>query len=208
MSQRPDPPYESALAGQRVRLRPVGPEDYERLYAWASQHAEAPFWCERRGPRSFAAFCREREADAPHERTSMLVEWRVSARPIGWIAADDLASDLADDLASEFASERAAHERECALVFYLTPAARAFGGADEALALFLDHVFATLAVDAVHIEVVARNVATELLARRLGFAEEGRRPRQWVIEHRAYDVLRFGLRRDVWEAMPRRNPLP
>lgn len=190
MSERPGHPHESLLVGLRVRLRPVGPADYPHVYGWARQHPEAHFWREQRHALSFEDFCSERQANSVRELNAMLVEWRTSGRPIGWISARD----------------RAPHARSCALVLCLTPAARAFGGADEALALFLDYAFATFWLDEIHIDVLELNVATELLARRLGFEVVGYLYQQWMIDDQYFNVVRLGLRRAKWEAARRRLP--
>ena len=174
------------LSGQRVQLRPVGIRDYPVLFRWATNHMEAHYWRERRELPSVEAFGIERQEALAHELSSMLVQWRHSGAPIGWISAHDYV----------------ARTRRCALTVYFTPAARAFRGTDEALALFLDVLILVFSLDKVTIDIVKNNEATQLLVERLGFVEEGRTIQQWMYDDRDVEVVRYGLPRATWR-LPR-----
>lgn len=177
------------MSGQRVRLRPVGAPDYPALYRWASSRAEAHYWRARREPPSFAAFCDERREAVARELISIMVQWRASGAPIGWISAHDCVEQT----------------RCCALTVYFTPEARAFGGTDEAMALILDVLFLVFSLNKVTIDIVKSNEATLLLVERLRFVEEGRLRQPWMYHEGDVDVVRYGLSRATWLSLRARD---
>jgi [ribosomal protein S5]-alanine N-acetyltransferase len=88
--------------------------------------------------------------------------------------------------------------RRCELGYWLVPSARGRGIATAAVSLVLGWLFGELGLLRVETATTTENVASQALARRVGFIEEALQRRRDVERGRRVDVIRYGLLDDDW----------
>ena len=80
------------------------------------------------------------------------------------------------------------------------------GYMSEALRALLDHALGAGGLRRIEAEIDSHNDASNAVARRLGFALEGRLRQRWTGKGRTYDTLLYGLLRDDWTGATRGRP--
>ncbi len=175
------------LEGPTVRLRPLGTNDYSRLFAWYDDpEIVAPF--DRflvDDPESFRRSI-ESAADDP---TSLAPRYGIERRK-------------EQDLVGTVGHYRAHPVLEYVDVWYLLgePSARGRGIGRESVGLLVDHLFRTTAVERVGATCDVENVASFRLAEGLGLRQEGTLRSALYHHGRWHDVLVYGITRAEWEA--------
>ena len=171
------------LSGDRVELRPLGPEHLE------------PFW---------------RAVNDPELRrltgtTAMFTRDGISSWLAARSAADDrldLAIHRLDDDA--YLGELALLDLDAAnavadvRISLGHPDLRGHGYGREALALLLDHAFDAIGLHRVGLDVLAFNTGAIRAYERLGFRHEGRRREVLDVDGHRHDCLLMGLLRTEW----------
>jgi RimJ/RimL family protein N-acetyltransferase len=179
------------LQGQRVVLRPLGPE-----------HAEA-FWSSlpdpegRRLTGTHTEFHRD-EIDAwlatrsqQVDRLDLAIHHRDDDRYLGELALIDL------DPANESAGIRIA-------LASTTIAGKGYGS--DAIRTILAHAFDTVGIHRVHLDVYAFNTHAIRTYERLGFTHEGRAREALLWDGVRHDALQMSMLRPEWEAAHARHP--
>jgi len=88
--------------------------------------------------------------------------------------------------------------RRCELGYWLVPQARGVGLAGAAMSLAIGWLFGELGLLRVEIATTLENVASQDLARRLGFTQEALQRSRDIDRGRRVDVVQFGLLREEW----------
>lgn len=178
------------LEGPRVRLRPVGPEDLKRTFAWYNDpEIVAPF--DRFSVDTFDEF--ERSVHEATDDPTSLAPWFVVALKEG-------------DLPIGFVGHYIPHPvLEMIDVWYVLgdPAARGKGYASEAVGLLLTHLFDTTPLPRMGATVDVENRPSVALLERLGFTREGVLRSALFHHARWHDIAVYGIMRDEWGAKAR-----
>jgi RimJ/RimL family protein N-acetyltransferase len=170
------------LTGERVTLRPVRPDDVERLYewrvdlaTWGHQTDEAPY------PMTLEAYRRGHEEAA------------TTGKNVSWAA--EVGGTLVGR-AGMFAFDELARNAEVGLGF--GPGHRGKGYGREVLGMLLDFGFTHRNLHRIWLECTATNEAAIRCYAAAGFVEEGRlREHAWV--GGAYvDMVRMAVLRSEW----------
>ena len=180
----------TVLEGTRVRLRPLAPEEFARVFAWYN----------------------DPEIVAPYDRFSVDTFDAFSAAVRA--AADDPTS-----LAPRFAIERLDEAKVVGTVGYYRAHpvlefmdvwyvlgdrdARGRGFGKEAVRLLTDHLFATTALERMGATCDVENVASYRLLEGLGFRHEGTLRSALYHHGRWHDVRVYGITRSEWAAKVR-----
>ena len=176
------------IQGKRVTIRPLEPEDAAILTKWWNSHetmSHAGFPCGLM--RSLASIEEEVLAECKKatyaDRRRMLI--CQEERPIGEIS---YSSWDRRNRSVEFGIKIAMEED------------RGKGWGSEALGLWINYLFATLAVDRIHLSTMPDNLSAHALYRKLGFQEYGR-ARKAYFDARAndyVDMVLMDLLREEW----------
>jgi RimJ/RimL family protein N-acetyltransferase len=93
------------------------------------------------------------------------------------------------------------HSRRAEVGFWLVPAARGRGVASAAVTLALSWAFETYDLLRMEMTTTPENPAVPVLARRLGFIEEGVLRARNVERGKRVDIMWFGLLREEWRGV-------
>ncbi len=173
------------LHGQRVVLRPLGPE-----------HAEA-FWRSLADPQmrrltgTHAEFRRDQidawlaDRSTQHDRLDLAIHRRTDDRYLGELALNEL------DPANESVGVRIA---------LASSEMTGKGYGSDALRTILTHAFDTVGIHRVHLDVYACNTHAIRTYERLGFTHEGRARDALLWDGVRHDALLLSILRPEWEA--------
>lgn len=160
----------------RLKLRPARIEDLEAIHAVLS-HPEAMRWW----------------STPPHDEIEQSQDWLE-----GMIA--NTAAGAADFIIER--EGRVIGKAGCwkapDVGYILHPEAWGQGFASEALGAVVDHVFATMDIDALNADVDPNNAASIRLLERLGFTNTGEAKATWHVGGQWMDSLYYGLKRADW----------
>jgi RimJ/RimL family protein N-acetyltransferase len=180
----------TTLDGPSVRLRPLVPADYPRLFGWYNDpEVVAPF--DRFSVDTMDQFVSSVEA-APFDTTSLapryVVELRDTPGPIGFVGHYDPHPIL-----------------EYVDVWYVLGdrAARGKGYGREAVRLLIDHLYSSTPVERVGATCDVENTASYRLVEGLGLRREGTLRSALFHHGRWHDVYVYGITRAEWLARPR-----
>ena len=169
------------ITGERVTLRPVRPDDVERLWAWrvdlatwGDQTDEAPF------PMTLEAYRRWRDEAAQKPNVEFAVE--VGGELVG--------------RGGLFAFDELARNAEVGLGF--GPDHRGKGYGRETLRLLLEFGFRRRNLHRIWLECTATNERAIRAYRAAGFVEEGRLREQAWVDGRYVDMVRMAVLRSEW----------
>ena len=175
------------MAAPEVKLRPLRPDDRDRLLAW------------RNSP-EVAAYMYTDHQITPDEHARWFAGIEGDARRAYWIIEVDGAPV---GLANLYDIDRA--NGRCAWAYYLAdPATRGQGVGSYVEYWMLEYVFEGLKLAKLWCEVLASNAAVIRLHQKFGFSEEARFRRHVVKAGEPQDVVGLGLLAEEWaEARPR-----
>jgi len=180
----------TVLEGSLVRLRPLGPGDCSRVFAWYNDpEIVAPF--DRFSVDTFDAFSAA-VASATDDPTSLAPRFAIEARDGGKVVG-------------VVGYYRAHPVLEYTDVWYVLGdrEARGRGFGREAVRLLVDHVFASSAVERVGATCDVENVPSVRLLEGLGFRHEGTL-RSALFHHGGWhDVRVYAVTRAEWAAKAR-----
>jgi RimJ/RimL family protein N-acetyltransferase len=182
----------SALEGATVRLRPLVPEDYGRLFAWYNDpEIVAPY--DRFTVDTMDSFVAAVEA-APGDPAAVAPRFVVERRdPPGAIG---------------FVGYYRAHPiLEYVDVWYVLGdrQARGHGFGREAVGLLIDHIFGTTAIERVGATCDVDNAPSYRLLEGLGLRREGSLRSALYHHGRWHDVYVYGVTRSEWADRRRRG---
>ncbi len=180
----------TVLEGPTVRLRPIVPEEYRRVFSWYDDpEVVAPF--DRFLVDDLESFARAVEA-AGNDPASLAPRFGVERRSEG-------------DLVGAVGHYRAHPVLEYVDVWYLLGerSARGRGVGREAVGLLVDQLFRTTSVERVGATCDVENVASYRLAEGLGFRLEGTMRSALYHHARWHDVRFYGVTRSEWSARSR-----
>ncbi|MGA8303555.1 MAG: GNAT family protein [Thermoplasmata archaeon] len=178
------------LEGPSVRLRPLVPSDYPRLFGWYNDpEIVAPY--DRFSVDTLDGFVSAVES-APEDPASLapryVVERRGKPGPIGFVGHYEAHPVL-----------------EYVDVWYVLgdPSARGKGFGREAVRLLVDHLYDSTPVERVGATCDVENTASYRLVEGLGFRREGTLRSALFHHARWHDVYVYGVTRAEWRARPR-----
>lgn len=176
-------PQAEELIGERLSLRPVGPEDLGRVQQWLVDREVGryllPVWSllpTARGGRV------ERLYTAP-DGVHFAIVLRRGSRPIGICAL--------------FGIDWIGETAEVGIVIG-EKALWGQGYGPEALSLLLDHAFGTLGLRRVFLHVQASNTRAIRAYEKVGFVHEGRLRIAQLFFGKGAEILVMGLRAEAW----------
>ncbi|MDQ1713899.1 MAG: hypothetical protein QOE45_3349 [Frankiaceae bacterium] len=171
------------LSGERVTLRPIRPDDYERLYAWRMDVATFIATSEKPAvPTTFADFTEtlDRKTRDPKDA----VEWGV-----------DVDGSLVGRAAMYAIDELS---RNAAVGLTLGPEHRGKGYGRDVLTVLVDYAFRHRNLNRVWLQVLATNDAGLRSYAAAGFVEEGRLREQAWVDGEYVDEVRMAVLRSAW----------
>jgi len=175
------------LEGTKVRLRPLEPAEFRRVFEWYSDpEAASPF--DRYVTDTFEGFVRSL-GEAASDPASLAPRFVV----------EPLSSPGAVGVVGHFVSHPVLESVE---LWYLIgdPKSRGLGYGKEAVGLLVDEVYRTSAVARVGISCDVDNVPSCRLAEGLGFRREGTLRAALFHHGRWHDVHTYGITREEWAA--------
>jgi RimJ/RimL family protein N-acetyltransferase len=188
------------LEGERVVLRPYGPEDAQALWEAVAESREAlepwlPWVRGYRGPEDARAYCA-----------------RARAR---WLLREDLPVAIFDRQDGGFLGGTGLHRIDWSVPcfeigYWLRRSVWGQGYAQEAVRLLVRLAFGVLAAQRVEVRVDPRNARSLRVPEALGFVREGvlRRVAPGGPEGQAADRVVFALTADDWPRVPWAAPGP
>ncbi|MDW8319624.1 MAG: GNAT family protein [Anaerolineae bacterium] len=178
--ETPQPP---TLAGQRLLLRPVTPEDYPVLHRWETDVATLYLWQPQTALLGYEEFVERRRSGNQGLHVQLLVTEREGGQPVGTVFSFDVS------LVNGYGS----------LGIYLEPGCVGRGLGVEAGYLFVGYLMAYYPLRKLYTDIYAYNERSLRLADRLGFVVEGTlRAHRWF-DHRYWDLYKLALYREAWE---------
>lgn len=171
-----------ALAGERVRLRPLALRDVDALFALHSDPRVMRYW-------SFVPWTRRQQAV---DHIGRLVRDREVTELYPWVATL-VGADTAIGTCSLFAVQRD-HARSV-IGYSLSPEHWGKGHASEMARLALRFAFESLQLNRIEADVDPLNVASCTLLERLGFRREGYLRERWRVGGGVQDTALYGLLR-------------
>jgi RimJ/RimL family protein N-acetyltransferase len=182
----------AVLEGTLVRLRPLAPADYPRVFAWYNDpEIVAPF--DRFSVDTFDAFSAG-VASAAGDPTSLAPRFVIEPRDTGKVVG-------------VVGYYRAHPVLEYTDVWYVLGdhEARGRGFGRESVRLLTDFLFATSPLERVGATCDVENVPSYRLLEGLGFRHEGTLKAALFHHGRWHDVRVYGVTRTEWEARPSRE---
>lgn len=172
------------LTGERIRLVPLGPQHAEALFESLREPESARLTGTHQTftRAGIDAFCAGREGR--DDRLDWAVEDAVSGEYAGGLAVNDIDAD------NETAGFR----------IDLVPAYRGRGIGPEAIELMLRHLFESVGVYRVGLEVYAFNPRAQRSYEKCGFVVEGRVRGALLWDGERVDAILMGLLRADWQA--------
>ncbi len=174
--------HKPTLVGPRVTLRPIGPEDFEELWAdLGDQEA-------RRLTGTHAEFTKEqierwvRSRAAQSDRLDLAVTDSASGEWLGELAILDWDPD----------------NRSCGFRIALSARGRGRGLGPEAMVLVTDHVFEHLPINRIGLEVFDFNTRAIAAYERVGFVREGVLRQALCWEGAYHDAIVMSMIRQDW----------
>jgi RimJ/RimL family protein N-acetyltransferase len=169
----------------KARLRPLEPGDLHRIFDWYSDpEVVSPY--DRYFTDSFESFARSIGA-APSDPASLAPRFAIEPVEGGGVVG--------------VVGHYLAHPvLETVEVWYLVgePSARGKGLGKEAVALLVDRLYETSAVERVGITCDVENTPSVRLAEGLGFRREGTLRRAFFHHSRWHDAFQYGITREEW----------
>jgi len=166
------------LRTARLVLRRASPDDLEPMHAILSDPRAMTYW-----------------SHGPHESLDRTREWLEAMIGSPPELSDDFVVTLDGRAIGKFGAWRLPE-----FGFILSPDHWGRGYASEAMAAFLDHVFARPDVDHLTADVDPRNRASLALLMRHGFTESGRASGTWETHIGLCDSIYLRLARESWRA--------
>jgi UDP-4-amino-4,6-dideoxy-N-acetyl-beta-L-altrosamine N-acetyltransferase len=169
------------MTAPRVELRALRPEDRDRLLAWRTSPAVAPYMYSDHaiGAEEHARWFAGLEAD--QRRAYWIIE--MDGEPVG--------------LANLYDIDRA--NRRCAWAYYLAePQVRGKGVGSFVEYLMIERVFGDYGLEKLWCEVLASNEAVWKLHQSFGFEIEARLRRHVVKAGEPHEVIGLGLLKEDW----------
>lgn len=177
------------LAGPRVQLRAMRPNDVAALFALQSDPIGMRYW-------SYPPLTDIAQAQAQFEKNERNTR---EGNCLPWAIA--LASDDAMiGTCSLFAIDTT--HRRAMLGYALARAYWGRGYAQEALRLALGHAFGALALHRLEADIDPRNTASTRLVERVGFTREGLLRERWFVGDDVQDSVLYGLLARDYAATP------
>lgn len=175
------------MAAPLVELRPLRPEDKDRLLVWRNSPDVAPYM-----------YTDHQISQAEHDRWFSGIEG--DQRRAYWIIQMD---GEPVGLANLYDIDR--HNARCAWAYYLAePSVRGKGVGGYVEYLMLESVFGEFGLSKLWCEVLTSNPAVIRLHQKFGFKEEALFRRHVLKDGELQDVMGLGLLADEWaEARPR-----
>ncbi len=168
-----------SLETKRVRLLPLTESHLSLLHQWRNSPTFLSNCTNRRNTLDYDTFLRELDGDFYRDRhEQFVVQRRVNDELIGTVYSYNL--NKADSYAF--------------ITIFLKDGRRHAGYGIDAIALFLQHLFATHSLFKVYMEVYEYNTAALSAIKKIGvMTEEGRFRKQRLWHGIRYDVLRFTI---------------
>lgn len=188
MSAQTIPPV-PALAGARVRLRPLRESDADDLFALHSDPRVMRYW-------SFPAWTERKQAV---ERLAQLERDNAQSEFYTWATTIADADRLAGTV-SLFALNRAHLRAE--LGYALASPAWGKGYATEAVRLAIAFAFDSIGLARLEADIDPRNEASCRLVERVGFRREGLLRKRWHVAGEITDSAMYGLLREEYVDAP------
>lgn len=186
----PSIPPMPALAGARVRLRPLRLDDADDLFALQSDPRVMRYWSHPAWTDREQAVQRIERLDLDHATTEFY-QWAVE---IG-------TSNALRGTVSLFALNR--EQRRAEVGYSLASELWGRGYATEMLRLAIDFAFGPLDLERLEADVDPRNDASCRLLERVGFLREGLLRQRWRVAGEVTDAAMYGLLRSEYVAMAR-----
>jgi RimJ/RimL family protein N-acetyltransferase len=181
----------AVLEGEKVRLRPAGEADVDRLVGWyRDPERSSPF--DRYGTES---------------REELAASLRGAPGDPGSLAPRYVIERRSDGISVGCVGHYRAHPVLALLdVWYLVgePSARGGGLGSEAVRLLTTHLFASTAYERVGATCDVENLPSARLLERIGFRREATLPSTLYHHGRWHDVAVYGVRRSEWRPTPAR----
>jgi ribosomal-protein-alanine N-acetyltransferase len=168
----------AALPTARLILRRAAPDDAEAMHAILSDPRAMTYW-----------------SHGPHDSLDQTREWLASMIEAPPGQSDEFVITLDGQVIGKLGAWRLPE-----VGFILSPAHWGQGYASEAMAAFLDHVFARPDVDHLVADVDPRNLASLGLLNRHGFCETGRASGTWNTHIGLCDSIYLRLDREAWRS--------
>ena len=176
----------------RLLLRPFAESDLESIYALQSnarvlRYWDSPPWSDRARARAFLDACLKMEQDGTGCRFAIEIE--TTRTFIGWCSMFRWNPDF----------------RSLGIGYCLDEPAWGKGYATEAVGAMLHWLYDTLDLNRVEAELDTRNSASARVLEKLGFAREGLRREDCVVNGEVSDSWIYGLLKREWS--PELHPL-
>lgn len=176
----------TALATDRLRLRPMDERDIAAHYAVFSDPEVARYWS--REPWTEAAQAEESikaimAAHADGSEARFGIELLSTGELIGNVGLHHFFEQ----------------NRRCEIGYALASRHWGQGYATEALRAAIRHGFEALGLNRIEADIDPRNIGSARVLEKLGFRKEGYMPERWIVFGEFADTVNYGLLRRYWD---------
>jgi aminoglycoside 6'-N-acetyltransferase len=172
------------LKGERVRLRPLEPDDMKDFFHRLND-PEAAGEYDAFGIESWAEFEKDfKETGDPHEFTMLIIERNEDRSKLGLVA--------------HYLSHPVMHNVEIGFQIW-EPSERNKGHCSEAVKLLVVYLFTTKSIARVQATTNILNKPAQRVLEKCGFAKEGQLRKALFAGGRFQDMYIYGVTREEWE---------